>query len=383
MFYFNNQKSNCDLGKTTIENKYDSLCADLLADNVTDMVFPKKMEKIETYLFQNNTKLKSVSFEEGSKMKSIGESLFYSCINLSDVQLPPSLKSIGNWCFWDCQSLTELTIPNSVTSIGNGCFMGCYNLETININKPKDSIPGYPWGCQSINVKWSDGETQGTPYQTPLLTKYYGNEKILPPYYYGYIGTYLNEDELPCVYWCLLFDTNYYTPYDNCVEYFIHHNFELFDEFQLKFHISDITNNGYQYLKIFGDDSVFEQGSDTSLLFMFNIGYDGTRKLCQLVGGSTAEEGGYGYIFADFEQDKINFGWNTLSMKFDQEQNLWALYLNDSDYSEPLYVEQLPAQCFVADAWKFINNHGDGQNCVDIVNSGYKKNGNWVYQFHQ
>lgn len=383
MFYFNNQKSNCDLGKTTIENKYDSLCADLLADNVTDMVFPKQLKSLDTIIFEGNLKLETVSFEENSKTKSIGDYCFSSCINLKSINLPSSLKSIGDYCFIDCPSLTEITIPESVTSIGNQCFAACNNLQTIHINKPMNSIAGAPWGVKTISVQWSDGVTPGIPFAAEPLSIGSGLTPIHPQNAYTFLAPYLNENDLPCAYQYLTLQTwDGYPFYQGMMEFFVNNNFELIDEFQLKFHISDRTVEDFQYLKVLGDDELYYQGYDTYGHFMFNIGYNGN-KLCEMFSGISPENGGGATVPAAFEQDRINFGWNTLSMKFDSEQNLWALYLNDAEYTNPLYIHNFPQQCTLLSPFSLVTNYGQGENCIDIMESGFKKDGNWVIRMHE
>ena len=51
-------------------------------------------------------------------------------------------------------SIVELNIPSSVKTIFDNAFYGCSNLTTININKPKDSISGAPWGAINATINW-------------------------------------------------------------------------------------------------------------------------------------------------------------------------------------------------------------------------------------
>ncbi len=406
MFYFNNQKSNCDLGKTVVETKYDTVCADLLSHNVTNMVFPKQLKTLDTTIFSEDDKLETVSFEEGSKTKSIGHVVFNNCINLKSVSLPPSLKSIGEACFGGCASLTEINIPNSVqrlpescfygctslteihipdsvTSIGYQCFGGCNNLQTIYINKPMNSIAGAPWGIKTISVQWSDGVTPGVTFVTESLPLAIGMTPIHPQNTYMLGTVYLNENELPCSYNHLTLQSwEEYPFYQGTMEFFVNNNFELIDEFQLKFHLSDRTVEDFQYLKVLGDEELYYQGYDTYGQFMFNIGYNGN-KLCEMFSGISPENGGGATVPAAFEQDRINFGWNTLSMKFDSEQNLWALYLNDAEYTNPLYIHNFPQQCSFLSPFIPVTTFGNGENVIDIMETGFKKDGNWVIRMHE
>lgn len=73
--------------------------------------------RIGNYSFQSLTKLKSVVFEEGSKV-----------------------SQIGVWAFYSCTGLTEFTIPATVEKIDQGAFMGCTNLETLTFGALDDTV---------------------------------------------------------------------------------------------------------------------------------------------------------------------------------------------------------------------------------------------------
>lgn len=374
--YFNSQKSTCNLGKFTVETQYDGLCGDLLEHQVVDMVFPKSLKSLDSQIFNSDAMLETVVFEEGSKTKSIGNDVFNSCSNLREVQLPESLETLGERCFASCKGLTELTLPESMTSIGHNCFGDCENLQTITINKPMDSIPGAPWGIRTITVQWSDGVTPGIPFNTQPLV-YNTETPLLPAYIYLYINPYLNEEGVPSAYQYLQLQSGANTMFlQGSMSFFIENQFDYIDEFQMKFHISDRTNEGYQFIKAFGNEMYYAPEYDTSNVFMFNLGFNGEQKVCEVLVGLPAGEGEFRTLVA-FDQDKINYGWNTLSMKFDQEQNAWAVYLNDAEYAEPIYTD-LPAQCEFLSFDDMVFNIEQGQNCVDINETGFKKNGEWV-----
>ncbi len=94
--------------------------------------------------------LTTVVFAEGSKLRSVCDSMFYGCTNLTEIVLPQGITSIGKKAFYNCKNLTEFTIPSSVTSVGENAFSGCVCL-TIYCeaeSKPSD------WASQ-----WSGGGT--------------------------------------------------------------------------------------------------------------------------------------------------------------------------------------------------------------------------------
>ena len=82
---------------------------------------------------------------------SIGDSAFFDCYNLTDIEIPNSVTSIGDSAFYGCSSLTSIEIPNSVTSIGDSAFFDCYCLTSIQIPNSVTSIGDYAFSrCSSL-----------------------------------------------------------------------------------------------------------------------------------------------------------------------------------------------------------------------------------------
>ncbi len=68
-----------------------------------------------------------------SGTKTIADSAFSACGNLTDITIPNSVVSIGNHAFDSC-GLKSITIPKSVTNIGECAFYTCFDLKSINVN---------------------------------------------------------------------------------------------------------------------------------------------------------------------------------------------------------------------------------------------------------
>ena len=144
--------------------KEDGTCTILgLADeSVTELVIPAQIDgytvsEIGQSAFRECGELTSVTFGEGSELKTIGSYAFYQCDSLESIAIPDSvtsigsyafaglfmtlsnltfgqesrLESIGAYAFYKCDSLTQISIPSSVTYIGGCAFKDCYDLATI------------------------------------------------------------------------------------------------------------------------------------------------------------------------------------------------------------------------------------------------------------
>ncbi|NMN02598.1 InlB B-repeat-containing protein [Bifidobacterium panos] len=123
--------------------------------NIVDLSFEdgSKVTTIGNDAFQF-TGLKSVSLPDS--LTTINSGAFQNCNSLKSVSLPDSLITIGSAAFAYCGSLSEVSIPDSVTSIGIGAFNAAA-MKKIDIHtKLKGSIPGSPWGAQYASVVWKD-----------------------------------------------------------------------------------------------------------------------------------------------------------------------------------------------------------------------------------
>lgn len=58
-------------------------------------------------------------------VKVIGNSAFWLCSSLTNINIPNGVTTIGEGAFVRCKSLTIINIPNSVTTIGEGAFKLC------------------------------------------------------------------------------------------------------------------------------------------------------------------------------------------------------------------------------------------------------------------
>ena len=66
-------------------------------------------------------------------VKSVGESAFKGCTNLTSVQLGHCIEWITQSAFEGCSNLTSLTIPSNVVAISERAFYGCSNLTKLTV----------------------------------------------------------------------------------------------------------------------------------------------------------------------------------------------------------------------------------------------------------
>ena len=146
---------------TTIGYRAFAECKDL-----TSLVIPASITKIEEYAFLGRTGLTSIIIEEGNPVYDSrdncnaiiitdGDKLYYgckntvipgtvkeilalaflSCIELKEINLPEGLTHIMDAAFYGCSGLTSITIPESMTYLGWYAFEGCTGIKSITIPK--------------------------------------------------------------------------------------------------------------------------------------------------------------------------------------------------------------------------------------------------------
>ena len=111
-----------------------------------NLIIPNSVTSIGNSAFYYCNKFTSLSFEENSNLETIGNYAFYYCYGFTgNLNIPNSVTSIGDYAFNYCNKFTgELNIPNSVTSIGNSAFYYCYGFTgELNIPNSVTSIGDY------------------------------------------------------------------------------------------------------------------------------------------------------------------------------------------------------------------------------------------------
>ncbi len=75
-------------------------------------------------------------------VSAIYQDAFYNCSGLTSLNISDGVTEIGSYAFYKCSGLTDVNIPESVKYIRTGAFGECSNLKSITINNPDCYISG-------------------------------------------------------------------------------------------------------------------------------------------------------------------------------------------------------------------------------------------------
>ena len=208
--------------------------------NVSSVFIPTTVTSIGGFAFRCCKFLATVTFAEGSQLKSIGRhafsgtisahprfkeiqipdsvetistNAFHNCQDLESITLPASLETIESRAFSSCRNLSEIKLPTSLTTIDISVFDDCSSLETVFYNgslaqwsqiNTSNGFLGYScpslvmgdYTAQFISVK--DENDPDPPPKTVTITKYTGTEStvILPSTINSWPVTKIGEDAL-------------------------------------------------------------------------------------------------------------------------------------------------------------------------------------------
>jgi len=118
---------------------------------VTEIIISKDVEEIGGYAFDGLRNVEKLSFEEGSRLRVIGDQAFYNMgrdLAAADDEtarvtvnpLPEGLSQIGRYAFANSY-IREIALTGTATQIGEGCFSDCCYLEKATLPTGMDRIP--------------------------------------------------------------------------------------------------------------------------------------------------------------------------------------------------------------------------------------------------
>lgn len=107
---------------------------------LTSIKIPTNIQIIKDQAFKDCSKLMTVTFEKGSRLKTIEYAAFQAC-NMHSIEIPASVDTIGNSAFKDCKALTTVTFASvsQLKTIESAAFMMC-GLKSIAIPASMETI---------------------------------------------------------------------------------------------------------------------------------------------------------------------------------------------------------------------------------------------------
>ena len=118
--------------------------------SITSVFIPSNVTSIGALAFSDCTSLKSVIFEENSKLENIEFGIFQGCISLETIVLPNSVKNVEDGLFNGCSSLKFVGLPNSLEKIGSYMFTDCNSLTNIEVPNAITSIGDWAFYGSSL-----------------------------------------------------------------------------------------------------------------------------------------------------------------------------------------------------------------------------------------
>lgn len=113
-----------------------------LPDTVCNLIIGADVVEIAPMAFAYRADIRSLEFESGSRLITIGENAFRECKNLETVDLPEGLTEISRNAFVWCESLRDVRLPQTLRKIAAHAFAYCYSLRGIQ----------FPYGLKEIGM---------------------------------------------------------------------------------------------------------------------------------------------------------------------------------------------------------------------------------------
>lgn len=136
-----------------------------------NMFFVEELEfldgaEMESLSLGGNPHIKSVILPDSMAVAHLS---FQQCANLTSVVLPNGITKLNSYIFYECPSLTSVNIPESVTSIGFAAFSDCKSLTSITIPENVTEIDMLNFYLRDYDA---ETETYSESYPNPNLTIY-------------------------------------------------------------------------------------------------------------------------------------------------------------------------------------------------------------------
>lgn len=182
--------------------------------NIEKVLIPNSITRIENGAFYNCQKLSAITFEKGSKLKTLGTdnweyyslccykkpepntfAIFNNCKKLKSVVFPKSLVSAQVPLFHNCMSLKAVCFGKNLNedkglsgydNYFGYMFKNCKALEKVNIsteNKKYKSIDGVVYNKNKTALLYYPQGKKGTTYSVPKTVKSIPYKAVYYPKY--------------------------------------------------------------------------------------------------------------------------------------------------------------------------------------------------------
>lgn len=124
--------------------------------NVSSVFIPATVRSIGDSAFSYCNALTTVTFAEGSQLKSIGLAAFYGTEQLypkfKEIKIPDSVETIGSGAFFYCQNLERITLPSALQTLSSVTFYGCAALSEVTFPASLKTIESSVFdGCRNLS----------------------------------------------------------------------------------------------------------------------------------------------------------------------------------------------------------------------------------------
>lgn len=124
--------------------------------NVSSVFIPATVLSIGDSAFNYCNVLTTVTFAEGSQLKSIGRAAFYGTEHahprFKEIKIPDSVETIGNGAFYDCRDLERITLPSTLQKLSNSTFYDCTALSEVTFPASLKTIEKSAFsGCRTLS----------------------------------------------------------------------------------------------------------------------------------------------------------------------------------------------------------------------------------------
>lgn len=124
--------------------------------NVSSVFIPATVTSIGRFAFRCCKFLATVTFAEGSQLKSIGVSAFSGTEQahprFKEIQIPDSVETIGNGAFYECRDLERIALPSALQTLSSVTFYNCTALSEVTFPASLKTIESSAFsGCRNLS----------------------------------------------------------------------------------------------------------------------------------------------------------------------------------------------------------------------------------------